>query len=420
MTSMKSSSVLCLCALALVAAGCSSKKEKQQTVPTAEVQHGTFYIDLYEEGEIQATQSRIIHSPEVSWRYGNQKIATLIEDGTEVEAGDTVMTFDPTDVRKALVDSEQRLELHYAEKEKMEAQHKSNLEGQISDQEVSRISLEITRINLESAQYEAEISRQEMQLNLEQAEISLEQAESQIENTRKLQREEMLQMNLTIRQAEQEVNDARQTLERLTVKSPSPGIVIIRKNYSTNLAYQEGDQVWSGTDIIELPNLRELKAVIKVNEVDIAKVTKGLKVQIRPDAFSDSLYVGEVMTVANLAVNKTYDSKIKVFPVDVLITSAVNQSKDKAPDLMPGMTVSCRILVDEIPDVDYIPQAAVFTRGDEDYVYVKSGKGWREQTVQLGQRNTDYVIVLDGLDRDDKLAISDPTLIQTDGKKKQP
>jgi len=397
----------CLLALSMaLLTACGSKK--QEEVATVEVQHGTFYIDLYEEGEVQATRSRIISSPEISWRYGNLKIATLIEDGTEVEEGDTVVTFDPSDVRKAMVDSEQRLEISYAEREKMVAQHESNLEGMKSDLEVSRISLEISRINLESAQYEAEISRKQMQLSLEQAEISLEQAESQIDNTKKIQREEMLQMDLTIHQAEKEVQDARETLERLVVTSPSPGIVIIRKNYSTGLAYQEGEQVWSGTDLIELPNLRELKAEVKINEVDIAKVRTGLKVTIRPDAYSDSTYMGEIINVANLAVNKSNNSKIKVFPVDILITSPVNQAKDKAPTLMPGMTVSCRLLIDEIPDVDYIPQAAVFSKEDVDIVYVKSGNSWVERPVELAERNTDYVIVKSGVEKGDKLALSNP------------
>jgi multidrug efflux pump subunit AcrA (membrane-fusion protein) len=273
---------------------------------------------------------------------------------------------------------------------------------------VSKISLEITRLNLESAQYEADITRQEIQLSLEQAEISLQQAEEQIENTRRTQKEERYQKELSIHQSEKELQDANSTLEKLVVKAPSAGIVMIRTNYSTQAKYQEGESVWSGQQMIELPNLRELKVNLKVNEVDISKVKKGLKVMIRPDAFADSTYWGEVQMVANLAVNKSNNSKIKVFPVEVLITSPVNQDLTKDPELMPGLTVSCRIIVDEIPDQIFIPQTALFQEDGKDVVYVKTASGFRTKEVELGQRNTDYVIVKSGLKAKEQLALMYP------------
>lgn len=397
--------------LSLLLCACSNKTDKKQEIPVTTVRHGTFYIDLYEEGEIQATQSVLIMSPDISWRYGNLKIATIAEDGTEVEAGDTVVTFDPSDVRKAIVDAEQSVELRYAEREKLEAQHKSNLESAISDLEVSRISLEISRINYESAQYEAEITKKEIQLNLEQAEIALQQAESQIENTKKIQREEMLQTNLTIKLVQTELEEAKATLEKMSVTAPSAGIVIIEKNRSTDAKYQEGDQVWGGMTLIELPNLHQLKAELKVNEVDISKVKKGLKVLVRPDAFSDSTYNGEVISVANLAINKSNSSKIKVFPVDVLITSPINVASSQTPELMPGLTVSCRIIVDEIPDVTYIPLNCLFQDGEDEVVYLKTVSGFRMQKVKTGQRNTDYVIIEEGLDSNDEISMVNPLLV---------
>ncbi len=402
----------------LLLVSCQSKQNKNLNIPVTEVRQGTFYIDLHEEGEIKSTQSIQVSAPEISWRYGNNlKIATLIEDGTAVEAGDTLMTFDPSEVRKAILDAQQRLELSYAELEKMKAQHENSLEGQISDFEVSKISLEITRLNLESAQYEADITRQEIQLNLEQAEISLQQAEEQIENTRRTQGEELYQKQLSIRQSEKELQDAMSTVEKLVVKAPNPGIVMIRTNYSTQAKYQEGESVWSGQAMIELPNLRELKVELKVNEVDISKVKKGLKVMIRPDAFADSTYWGEIQTVANLAVNKSNNSKIKVFPVEVLVTSPVNQDLSKDPELMPGLTVSCRIIVDEIPNQIFIPITALFEENGRQVVYVKTAGGFRTKEVETGERNTDYVIIKDGLKAKDEVALMYPYADLEDSKK---
>jgi multidrug efflux pump subunit AcrA (membrane-fusion protein) len=156
--------------------------------------------------------------------------------------------------------------------------------------------------------------------------------------------------------------------------------------------------------MIELPNLNELKAAIKINEVDIAKITKGQRVIIRPDAFSDSLYFGHIQTVANLAVNKERNSRIKVFPVDVLINSYPT-------DLMPGLTVSCRIIIDEIPDAVYIPLNALFKEGIQDIVYVKTATGFRIQEVKTGQSNADYIIIEEGLKAGENIAMANPFLV---------
>ncbi len=395
-------SILLLLPIGLLCAACG--KEKKQEIPLTQVRQETFYIDLYEEGDIQATQSKVISSPEISWRYGDLKITYVVDDGQEVEAGDTVVIFDPSEVRKAIVDAESRLEIHYAELEKMQAQQESDMEEMMADFEVTELSLEISRLEYESAEYEAVIKKKEIELNLERATIALEQAKSQIENRKKIQKEELTQKKLVINQAKSELEDAYNTLNLLFVTSPSPGIAIVSQNNTTGLKFQEGDQVWKGQPMIELPNLNELKAAIKINEVDIAKITKGQRVIIRPDAFSDSLYFGHIQTVANLAVNKERNSRIKVFPVDVLINSYPT-------DLMPGLTVSCRIIIDEIPDAVYIPLNALFKEGIQDIVYVKTATGFRIQEVKTGQSNADYIIIEEGLKAGENIAMANPFLV---------
>ena len=109
-----------------------------------------------------------------------------------------------------------------------------------------------------------------------------------------------------------------------------------------------GDQPYSGSNLIELPDLSAMRAEVKINEVDVSKILPGQRVEIRPDAYSDSMYTAKVESVANLAQNKDYKSKIKIFPVQIRISG---QSKK----LLPGLSVSCKIIVNEVPDVLYIP-----------------------------------------------------------------
>ena len=386
--------------LATAVSSCGVKPAKQ--VPEIEVMQGTFYIDIYEEGEIEALNSINILSPNLPWRFGNLKIADIVIDGADVKTGDTLITFDPSEVRKSILDYEDRLIVSNAELEKMLAQHELEMEELNADYEVTRISHEITRMQLESAAHESDIKRREIKVNLDKADISLNRAKEQIENRRKIQVEEIKQKRLSIRQDEERLEEAHRTLNRLFVIAPSPGIAIISHNWSTNNKFQVGDQCWSSQQLIQLPDLSKVKAKVQINEVDISKITKGLKVEVRPDAFSDSTFTGSVSAVANLAQSKDNRSNIKVFPVEIIIN-------EYNRNLLPGLTVSCRIIVDEIPNVMYIPLEALHIEGDRSYVYKKMVNGYDKVEVQVGLANSDYVIIEFGLDKGDKVALIDPT-----------
>ncbi|MEA4916112.1 efflux RND transporter periplasmic adaptor subunit [Proteiniphilum sp.] len=398
--------LLLFCLLFFIACG---KKETQQ-VPVGKVAKGTLYLDLYEEGEIEAVESMNIVAPLISWRYGNLKITELVKDGEEVKAGDTLIVFDPSEVLKGIVEAESSLEIAKAEYDRMIAQQKSDLEELRAGYEVARISHEISKIRFESAEYESDIRKKEIQLNLDKADIALERAKEQIDNRIKIQKEEVKQKDLSISQFVARLEEAHETLNKLSVVTPSAGIAIISRNWSSGNKFQIGDQCWSGFPLIQLPDLSVLKATVRINEVDVAKISKGLRVEVKPDAFSDSIFAGTVNSIANLAVNKEGSSKIKVFPVEILL----NESNK---NLLPGLTVSCRIIIDQIDDVLYIPLDAVRAEGDKSFVYKKSGSGYDKVEIEVGQNNSDYVVVVDGLKQGDEIALVDPFAVETEEKK---
>lgn len=392
----------------LLMMACTSDKEESK-IPEAKVQEGTFQVDLYEEGQIEAFSSININAPNISWRFGNLKIAELVEDGTQVKAGDTVCVFDPSEVNKAILESEDRLIVSRAEMEKMMAQHQLDMENLQAEYRTSEITFEITRMQLESAAHESDIKRREIELNLEKAGIALERAKEQIGNRRRIQQEEQKQMQLSIDEDEARLKEAHETLDKLSMVSPSDGIAIISHNWSTQNKYQIGDQMWPNNTLMQLPNLSKLKTKININEVDISYITRDLRVEVKPDAFSDSTFTGRVIHVANLAVNKDNNSNIKVFPVEILLDQTNK-------NLLPGLTVSCRVVIDEIEDVQYIPLEALHTEGNIKYVYRRKGGEYERVEVQTGLTNSDYVIITEGLKRNDHVALIDPTKLEEEQK----
>jgi hypothetical protein len=116
-----------------------------------------------------------------------------------------------------------------------------------------------------------------------------------------------------------------------------------------------------------------------------------------------------VIAIANLAQNKDAKSKIKIFPVKIGISN-------KSVSLLPGLTVSCKIKIKEMNGVLYIPVEAVFKEGGNDFVYVKTASGFKRKDIKTGAVNTDFVVVSEGLQENEELALTDPYLNKEEGK----
>jgi HlyD family secretion protein len=389
----------------------SCKGKESSDIQVTTVKKGTFTEELTDEGTVEAVNSISVSSPAISYRYGSLKIAKIVEDGEEVEKGDTIMIFDPSEIKRAIIQAEQQIEIAKAEYEKLKSTQQSEIEDLEADLELARISQEISKINSETAIYEPEVTKKEIKLKLESATIALNRAMEQIENKKIIHREDLLQKSLSINQLTVTLEDANASMNNLFVISPANGIAVKEENWNTGQKWAVGDQPYSGSNIIELPDLSEMRAEVKINEVDVSKIMPGQRVEIRPDAYSDSTFAGKVETVANLAQNKDYKTKIKIFPVKIRISG---QSRM----LLPGLTVSCKIIVNEIKDVLFIPLESLFKEQGIEYVYIKSGSGFKRRDIKTGSINTDFAIVTEGLEENDEIALSDPFLKKEDVKLK--
>jgi HlyD family secretion protein len=376
---------------------------QQQNIETYKIKRATFRNSVTETGELEAVQSLMISAPNISWRLGSLKIVSLVEDGTQVKAGDKLVEFDKAEVLKNIDDAKAEMEIAQAELRKAQASQESQIDELKADLEKNKLSHRISQLNLDMAEFEAEIDRKKIELELENSAISLQKAEQEIENQIKVNQEEISKLALKVRQVLSKLTELKETLESLTVLAPAPGIAIIQRNWVTDVKFQVDDQPWRGSPMIALPDLSRMRAVVNINEVDIAKIDTLQNVVVKLDAAPDSIFHGQVKEVAALARNKERNSKVKVFDVKILING-------QHASLMPGMTVSCEIIVDEVLDTIFIPIEALFKKQDQNIVYVHKRGRFEPQVVKTGIENDDYVIIAEGLKEGDEVALSDPWL----------
>ncbi len=389
--------------ISLIAISCQSNTDV--SVETYTVKRGDFVISVIETGELEAVNSKTISSPGIPWHLGSLKIAKLVEDGKQVQKDEVVAEFDKTEVQKNLDDATANLDIALAELRKAMAEQASQIEELEANLQKSELQHRISKLELEKAAFEADIEKKKIELDLEKAGISLETARQEIENKKKVHHEELSKLKLKVKQERTRVKEAEETLDKLTVKAPAPGIVILKKNWSTGEKIQVDDEVWRGQDLIGLPDLSRIQAKVEVNEVDISKIDTSQKVLTKLDAFPDTSFSGRVTDIAVLARNKERDSKVKVFDVTVLLA-------ESDTTMMPGMTVSCEIIVDEFADTLFVPLEALFNKAGETIVYVKKGNDFKPRSVSAGAENDDYVLITEGLKEGEQVALVDPTEVQ--------
>ena len=107
-------------------------------------------------------------------------------------------------------------------------------------------------------------------------------------------------------QLQKTLSEANESLNSLFVVSPSDGIASVKDNWMTGNKWQTGDQPFTSSPIIDLPDLSKMKCEVMINEVDVSKIKPGLTVSIKADAYAETTYTGTISNVANLAQPKDH------------------------------------------------------------------------------------------------------------------
>ncbi|UCF04066.1 MAG: efflux RND transporter periplasmic adaptor subunit [bacterium] len=376
---------------------------KSIDIATAEVQRGEFIIDLQTKGEIDALNSTNISVP----RFGRRmmlQIVDMTDEGTKVKEGDFLVQLDRSEAEQNVEEAQAALENAKAQLASERATIASNMAQLESQLEIQKYNYEQARLSLKMMEFEAESKKREYELNMKSAEVALEQAGERIESQKLIDKATIMKAELEVRQAEIKLRDVENALDKLTIRAPKDGLVVYKKIWSAAgmKKVQVGDSPWPGMPIIGIPDLSLMQAVTIVNEVDISRIEKGQNVIITVDAVEGRVYYGKISRVAPLA-RREETTNVKVFDIAVTIDSTDAQ-------LLPGMTCQCQIITGRIRDVVSIPLQAVFQKEGRTVVYVMGPRSYKLREVEVGAKNNDRIVVVEGLEEGEHVCLRDPTV----------
>jgi len=245
------------------------------------------------------------------------------------------------------------------------------------------------------------------------------EAERELVRMRARARSRMAQAQARLSNAEEEVAESREDVQRrikqvdaCTIRAPVPGLVV----YGTSGEpwkerergpVQEGGKVYQRQTIISLPNTAEIIVEIRVHESSVDKVRPGQRATITVDAFPDKTFQGEVLKVAPLP-----DSQQGFLNPDVKVYTTKVSMEGSHDSVRPGMSAKVEILVDQLEDVLIVPVQAVAIRESKKMCYVMASNTPQPRAVSTGAFNDTFVEIISGLEEGEQVLLNPPLLIE--------
>jgi multidrug resistance efflux pump len=182
------------------------------------------------------------------------------------------------------------------------------------------------------------------------------------------------------------------------IKAPVSGIVWIMREGER--PRQAGDKAWDEDALVELHPPGNMEVVVKVNEVNVKHVSKGMPATITIPALADAECPGEVSHVSAIGRDKFADAGDGWNPggfADVTqfdLRCSLRESRD---DVRQGMTAIVSILLAEKATATWLPLGAVTRTADGWTVLTGSARRPSERAISGEPFGTDFFIVSAGV-----------------------
>ncbi len=373
-------------------------------VPTTAVIKGEFIDYLQVRGEVKAVRSVPLTTPTTAG--GDLQIVELAKNGMSIKKGDVVVRFDPMTVQRTLNDK--RSEFKQADEEIGKTRAQYRMQAQQAKTDVSKARYDVQRADLDVVPQEfiSRMEREKKILALSDAKSRLAEAERKLKALGDIEKAESGSKIQKRDKARFDMELAERQLGGLQILAPVDGVVAIMPNWRSCCPppdFKPGDRAWPGQIIAEVPDLSTLRVTARLEEAERGRMQLGQRVLVRADAVPDKELIGKIGDISALA-RVDFSSWPPQRNFDMIV-----QIDQMDPRLRPGMNTTVRVAVDRLGDAVLIPARAVFEKAGRSVAYVRRSRGgWDERLVQIARRGTEQLVVRDGVQPGERVALKDP------------
>jgi HlyD family secretion protein len=373
-------------------------------VPTTAVIKGEFIDYLQVRGEVKAVRSVALTVPTTGG--GDLQIVQLAKNGMSIKKGDVVVRFDPMTVERALND--RKSEFKQADEEISKTRAQFRIQEQQAQTDLTKARYDVRRAELDvvPSEFLPRMEREQKELALKDAKARLAEAERKLKALGDIEKAEVGSKTQKRDKARFDMEHADRQLGGLEILAPVDGVVAIMPNWRACCPppeFKPGDRAWPGQIIAEVPDLSTLRVSARLEEAERGRMQQGQHVVVRADAVPDKELPGKIGDISALArvdfsnwpPQRNFDMVVQLDQMD--------------PRLRPGMNTTVRVAVDRVPDAILIPARAVFEKDGRSVAYVQRTRGgWDERLVQIARRGQEQLVVREGVQPGERVALKDP------------
>ena len=247
----------------------------------------------------------------------------------------------------------------------------------------------------------AQLSRGEEAADLTAVEARAREAEKKLDRLVSLQKrgfttnaavDEQLALRDSARAA---ANAIRSRISDRIIRAPFDGVLSLR-------TISPGTVVTSGSPIATISDISSIKLDFTIPEALLTSIAKGQVIEARAAAYPDQIFFGTIDNIDPL--------------VDPLSRSITVRAKlpNNSRLLRPGMLLTVRI-VSETRTGLAIPETALITQGDQNFVFVVDKENIaRRTTIKVGLRSNGMIEVLDGVTRGTRIVADGTVKVRDD------
>jgi HlyD family secretion protein len=328
----------------------------------------------------------------------------LAKAGIHVKAGDVVAEFDPQFQLQRLDDyKDSVIQLENSIK-KMTANLAATKEAHDQTVRSAKADWDKALLDLTTADVRSKIDAEKYKLAVEEADAKYKQLVFESSLVDESQRAQIRSSELNRDQSRIELQRAEINVQRMTVKSPIDGIVVMASIVRNGEFGQirEGDQVNAGQPFVTIVDPSSMVLNATVNQVDAERLRLGMKATIRLDAYNDVAMPGSLLGIGAMSKTSTFRaSYVGEIPIRIKIGKS-------DPRLIPDLTGSAEVVMSSEQNTVVAPRAAVFEESGGSFVFIQGPEGWLKKKVDLGLSSFTSVAVRSGLEKGDVVALQRP------------
>jgi HlyD family secretion protein len=277
-----------------------------------------------------------------------------------------------------------------------------------------RLSVSQTKLKLEQAQralwmvetYDNPKLKRSMEAALQEAKENLDRVQLQGERKLAQSTADVESQKKTLELSQTKLDRDKKQLVATKIYAPQDGLVVYGSagggHFSSESMIEEGATVRNRQEIIKLPDIVEMKLLVKIHESHINQLRLGQPAFVVLDSMPDQRFRGVVNKVAPLPDSQSRwgNPDLKVYATEIVVT-------DKLPDVKPGVSARAEIIITNLTSTLSVPIQAVTTRKGKQVVFLASAPQ-EPVPVTVGMYNTKFIEICSGLKDGDQVLLAPP------------